>query len=154
MRRRFVWKTWVCDAHGAFSGLSEDGQPLRCSDCGQLGHRPDPIGPTSPTVYGDTLWGGPRWVENLDTQPVWIETKSQYRAECAARGFENRVHHVPVPGTDKSPVTVTWDIGSAPGHDPRPMAALSPAEQKVRREEASVRLGLTVSELEAISGNR
>jgi hypothetical protein len=107
--------------------------------------------PTSPTVIDDVLWGGPRFVENLDSTPVWVETKSQYRAELAARGFHQQVRHVPVPGTDKSPMTTSWDVGSAPGHDPRPFCMLTPEEQRVRRAEAAVRLNLSVETLEQLS---
>lgn len=32
----------------------------------------------------------PYWHENLDTEPVWIESKKQGRAEAAKRGW-----HVP-----------------------------------------------------------
>jgi|HubBroStandDraft_2_1064218.scaffolds.fasta_scaffold75760_2 hypothetical protein len=151
MRRRYVWKTFVCDTCGHTSGLAENGQPWPCPTCGGATHRPDPMSPKSPTVLGDTLWGGPRFIENLAPEPIWCETKSDYRALCAAHGMENRVKHVPVPGTDKSPVTQSWDIG--PAHDPRPFALLSPDEQKIRREEAAIRLGFTVDQLASFGEN-
>lgn len=150
MKRRWVWKTWLCRQEGTtFAGLSENGQPFPCPHCGQMGERPDPVENKSPTIFDDTLWGGPRFIENLTVSPIWCETKSEYRALCAAHGMENRVKHVAVPGTDKSPVTQSWDLGPPPGHDPRPMALLSPEEQVERRREASERLGFTVEELES-----
>lgn len=32
----------------------------------------------APSVHGETLWGGPRWVENATHEPVWVETKQEY----------------------------------------------------------------------------
>lgn len=154
MRRHYVWKTWVCPTDGAFQGLTEAGQPMACPTCGEVGRRPDPVAPLSPTVLSDELWGGPRFIENLAPEPVWVETKSQYRAACAAHGFENRVQHVPVPGSDTSPHTTTWDIGPAPGRDPRPFSALSAAEQVSRRAEAAERFGMTVEEVARVHGDR
>jgi hypothetical protein len=153
MRRRWVWKTFVCETCGPSSDLAPDRQPFPCPTCGGPTHRPDPTAPSSPTVLGDTLWGGPRYIENLAPEPIWCETKSDYRALCATHGMENRVKHVPVPGTDKSPVTQSWDLGPPPGVDPRPFALLSPAEQTIRREEEAARLGFTVEQLASFGDN-
>jgi len=38
-------------------------------------------------VIDDTLQGGARYLWNLGDQPVWCETKTQYKAELAARGL-------------------------------------------------------------------
>lgn len=45
-------------------------------------------------VIDDTLPGGARWIENMGDAPVWIETKTQFQQECAARGIEPMVRHV------------------------------------------------------------
>ncbi len=41
----------------------------------------------SAVVHSDTLWDGPRWVQNLGHEPVWVETKQQYRDELNKRGL-------------------------------------------------------------------
>ncbi len=148
MRRRWVSRQVACDCGHVWFALLEDGQPYPpCPHCGAVGRRPDPIAPQSATVFSDTLWGGPQMVENFGPVPIRVETKSQYRALCAAHGMRQKVRHVPIPGTDKSPITQTWDIGLPPGVDGRPMALLSPKEQRVRRREAAQRLGCRVSDL-------
>lgn len=38
-------------------------------------------------VIDDTLPGGPRYLHNLGDTPVWVETKTQYQQELAARGL-------------------------------------------------------------------
>jgi hypothetical protein len=55
-------------------------------------------------VVGDDIPGG-RWVENLDTKPVYVESKSQLKREMEVRGLTESVRHVGVPGSDKSPHT-------------------------------------------------
>ena len=123
----------------------------RCDRCGGALMRAAARAPSSPTVVDDTLWGGPRFIENLGPTPVFVATKSAYRALLAAHGMHQQVRHVPVPGTDKSPMTTSWDVGSAPGHDPRPFCMLSPPEQRVRREEAAARLGMSIDTLEKLA---
>lgn len=132
--------------------VSRDGGPDRpCHTCGTALVRAATLDPPSVTVIDDVLWGGPRWIENLGPTPVWCETKSGYKAELVARGMRQQVRHVPVPGTDKSPMTTSWDIGSAPGHDPRPFCMLSPDEQRVRRAEAAERLACSVDDLDRLA---
>ena len=41
----------------------------------------------TPSVIDDELWGGPRWVHNLEDRPVWVETKTQYQRELDKRGL-------------------------------------------------------------------
>lgn len=53
------------------------GQDYRCPH-GQVGKG---------GVIDDTLTGGARWMHNLGDQPVYVETKSQYRAELKSRGL-------------------------------------------------------------------
>lgn len=56
----------------------------------------------------DELPGGPQMLENLGPMPVYIESKSQLRDELRARGLRQSVHHVGVPGSDRSPNTTRW----------------------------------------------
>lgn len=44
-------------------------------------------------VIDDTLEGGPRFFENMGHDPVWIESKSQWRREVAARNLVNVDRH-------------------------------------------------------------
>jgi hypothetical protein len=59
-------------------------------------------------VIDDAITGGARHFENLGHTPVYIESKSQLKAELKARGLEPHVRHVGVPGSDKSPNTTRW----------------------------------------------
>lgn len=60
------------------------------------------------TVIDDQIPGGPRMFENLGEKEVYISSKSQLRAECAARGIRPFVRHVGVPGSDRSKETTRW----------------------------------------------
>lgn len=152
MRRRWVERPLICSTRCGALGkhLVEDGQPIVCPICGGPAERWIAT-PSSPTVQDDGLWGGAQLVHNIGPEPIFVRTKSEYRALLAAHGLRQKVRHVPMPGTDKSPVTQTWDIGLPPGVDPRPYCMLRPEEQAVRRADAAARLGFTVDELEAIS---
>jgi hypothetical protein len=59
-------------------------------------------------VIDDSLPGGPRMFENLGPTPVYVESKSQLRAECRARGLKPFVRHRGMPGSDKSSQTTKW----------------------------------------------
>ena len=59
-------------------------------------------------VIDDQITGGARYFENLGHEPVWIETKSQLRAELKARGLMPKVQHVGDKGSDKSKNTTRW----------------------------------------------
>ncbi len=59
-------------------------------------------------MIDDTVPGGARYFENLGPEPVYIASKSQLKDELRARGLKERVHHVGVPGTDRSPQTQRW----------------------------------------------
>jgi hypothetical protein len=56
----------------------------------------------------DTLPGGPRWIENLGHEPVYVETTTQLKRECKARGVEPFIRHQGGPHTDKSKHTTRW----------------------------------------------
>jgi hypothetical protein len=64
-----------------------------------------PERPGGVAVVSDDITGGARYFENLGPERVWIETKSQLRAELKARGLRENVKHVGYNGTDKSPQT-------------------------------------------------
>lgn len=59
-------------------------------------------------VIDDQLPGGPQMLENLSHEPVYVETKSQLRAEMHARGLRQHVRHVGEKGSDKSKNTTRW----------------------------------------------
>jgi hypothetical protein len=50
-------------------------------------------GPWNVSVIDDTLEGGARWFETLGPEPVFIESKSQWRREVAARPIEHVDRH-------------------------------------------------------------
>ena len=131
-------------------------KPARCTvkkgrkTCDAILERPEAEAPKSPTVVDDVLWGGPQFVHNITTEPIWVETKTQYNELLAAHGMRQKVRHVPVPGTDKSPITTSWNIGVPKDHDPRPFCMLSPDEQQERRRTEAKRLGFSTRELRRI----
>lgn len=65
----------------------------------------------SAAVAGDEFPGGQTF-ENLGHDPVTVYSRSELKRELRARGLEEMVRHVPVPGTDKSPHTTSWDVPS------------------------------------------
>lgn len=151
MRSRWVQKKLACstNADHRWEQLVGPGKDPVCPVCGGVGIRPDPAAPNSPTVIDDQLEGGAQWIHNLGHDPVWVETKTQLAQEQKARGLRPMVRHIGVPGSDKSPHTVSWNLPST--QDVRPYAFLSPEEKIVRRREAAERLGFTVEQLEAIA---
>jgi hypothetical protein len=58
-------------------------------------------------LIDDTIPGG-MVIENMSHDPITFYSKSDYRRAMKARGLINKVEHVGVPGTDKSPETVRW----------------------------------------------
>ncbi len=82
-------------------------QPLSDGDHGEG------ICPYEPRSAGrafisDELPGGPRMLENLGHEKVYIRSKSHLQAELKARGLMQKVRHVGVPGSDRSPQTTRW----------------------------------------------
>ena len=59
-------------------------------------------------MIGDELIGGARMFENLDVNPVYIDSRSSLKRELAARGLREFVRHTGVPGSDKSKETTRW----------------------------------------------
>lgn len=58
-------------------------------------------------VVDDTIPGG-MVVENMGPTPLRFNSKSEWRAEMKRRGLVNKVEHVGVPGSDRSPHTSRW----------------------------------------------
>ena len=87
----------------------EVGQHPPCPVCGGATERLW-VG-RSAKVIGDEFIGG-HVFENLGHDPVTVYSRSELRRELKQRGLEECVRHVPVPGTDKSPHTTTWDVPS------------------------------------------
>ena len=59
----------------------------------------------TPTIIGDAC---DVWQENGTPVPIHFQSKSDRRVWLKANGLEERVRHVPLPGTDKSPYTTNW----------------------------------------------
>ena len=55
-------------------------------------------------VIQDSIPGG-MTIENMASHPITFYSKSDYRREMKARGLINKVEHIGVPGSDKSPQT-------------------------------------------------
>jgi hypothetical protein len=77
-----------------------------CPSCGGTTERYYPIGGTR-SVVGDEFVGG-KWIENLDTTPINVESKSQLKREMAKRGLESKVRHIGTQDSDKSAHTTRW----------------------------------------------
>lgn len=74
---------------------------------------------TTPAIHSDRLWDGPRWVENLDTAPVWVETKSQYFEELNKRGLRMKDQQESTTGPERElPAEVKVWLQPSPPPDP------------------------------------
>lgn len=80
-----------------------------CPVCGQATERLWTRGGAA--VRQDEFIGG-LTLENIGDQPVTVYSRSELKRELNARGLEECVRHVPVPGTDSSPFTTRWDVPS------------------------------------------
>jgi hypothetical protein len=78
-----------------------------CPACGEATERYYPIGGRGHGVIGDEFVGG-KWIENMGPQPVYVESRSHYKRELAARGLEEKVRHVGQNYGDKSSITTRW----------------------------------------------
>ena len=70
---------------------------MMCGKCGQnvtVGDWPFcPHGVPNVGIIDDQIEGGPRFFDTMGHEPVWIESKSQWRAEVAARNLVNVDKH-------------------------------------------------------------
>lgn len=87
-----------------------------CDDCGgdvRVGDFPfchgDPSrhAPISLKVIDDTYIGG-LTVTNLAPEPITFQSRSAHRDYLKRHGLVNKVEHIPMPGSDKSPNTQRW----------------------------------------------
>lgn len=86
---------------------------MTCEKCGkelQLGEWPfcggqNAHGFGSQRVVGDEC---DMVIENMTPEPIHFTSKTAWRAKMKELGLVNRVQHVPVPGSDKSPHTSRW----------------------------------------------
>jgi hypothetical protein len=87
------------------------GRTTQCDRCGETLYVGDypfcPHGRGASGALSDDIPGG-RTYENLGPVPVTVYSKSELRRELKARGLEEFVRHVPVPGSDRSPHTTSW----------------------------------------------
>lgn len=92
---------------------------MTCDECGaelQVGQWPFCHGdPTKHAAFQpdhlaviDDSWPGGKTFENMGPTPVTCYSRSEWVREMKARGLINKVEHVGVPGTDKSPNTSRW----------------------------------------------
>lgn len=75
--------------------------------CPQCGAETERIYTGGYGFIGDEIPGG-MVVENLGHEPVTVYSKSELKFEAEKRGLVQRVQHVGVPGSDKSPNTTRW----------------------------------------------
>lgn len=86
---------------------------MTCPSCGATlvvgswpfcrdGHEPASIGARSDGIPGGLT------LENVGPQPVTFYSHSEKRRYLREHGLEECVRHVPVPGSDRSPHTVSW----------------------------------------------
>jgi len=87
-----------------------------CPTCGAATERAYLTGRMAAVI--DDSWPGGKTFENLGHDPVTFYSKSDYRRELKARGLEEKVRHVGLPGSDKSPHTTRW-TGTPSGMIPR-----------------------------------
>lgn len=100
-------------------------------------------------TYQDDIPGGVV-LENLGPLPVKVYSHSERLAIMKKRKLVEMVRHMGEPGTDKSKHTISFDL--PPVGDPRPLCMLSIEERHERRKESAERLGVTVEELDRITG--
>jgi|SRR5262245_27506425 len=139
MTRTYRATRWTCAPcavgldHWAWD---DDATVPVCAACGASMVSVRAVVAKAPTVIGDAC---DVVIEHAichpDGTPKRFTSKSEMRREAAARGYMNVVEHKPLPGTDKSKFTTRWATSPPPGYDPRPMALLTPDEQRERRQQ-------------------
>lgn len=83
---------------------------------------------TAPAVHGDTMWGGPQWVENAESEPVWCETKEDYWALLRKNGVRMKDQQESTTGAGEVIPTPT----------PRPDLEPPPAVAPLLKAEAEI----------------
>ncbi len=91
-----IFKAWryECEACGAKQEhLHWDTDPVPACACGGTLHEASLRVSRNRGVIDDQIEGGPRRFETMGDDAPYIETKSQWRREMAARGLVNVVKH-------------------------------------------------------------
>ena len=89
------------------------GDALPACACGAATERAWLMG-SFPTIIGDEM----NYVDhNMASQPIKFTSKAERRRMMKQLGIQEKVRHVGVPGSDKSPHTTKWG-----GMDPQTMA--------------------------------
>lgn len=108
MRRTFYFRDFTCpDEHVTRKFVESNTTHVPCehTGCEFVGLKPEMIQSLF-AVHGDEI----DYVDhNLGKEPIRIRSKSERRRIMAERGLEEFIRHTPVPGTDKSPHTISWD---------------------------------------------
>lgn len=86
-------------------------KPFENPACPQCGGPTEHVWQTAAKLHRDEIPGG-QVIENLSHEPMTFYSKSEIVKEARRRGLEPFVRHVPVPGSDKSPHTTSWDAVS------------------------------------------
>ena len=75
-------------------------------------------GESAPAVHSDELWGGPRWIEHAQHEPVWVETKEQYFDLLNRRGLhmKHQAESTTGPVRDPDPIILPPPIVVPPMH--------------------------------------
>jgi hypothetical protein len=102
---RFDQRCVSCDWTGEVLARPHEMPP--CPACAGGTERHYPIGNKATSVIGDEIIGG-MWVENMSPQPIWVESKSQFKREMKSRGLEQKVRHIGTQESDKSSHTTRW----------------------------------------------
>ncbi len=122
--------------------------------CAQCGAPTSRLWTTRAGRGADVTWPGGKTFENLADQPQTFYSKSDYTKYLKANNIEEFVRHVPVPGSDKSPHTVSWAavsqstldgakamlerVGAAHGRDPEPQTWIESMTVTVTDEAGTV----------------
>lgn len=106
----FKRRVYVCSAGHATAMFrwDTDSAPV-CGDCGASTVEDGDLYGKAPCVVGDEC---DVWVRhgicNPDGTPKHYTSKAAMREAATALGLENRVRHIPMRGSDKSPHTTRW----------------------------------------------
>ncbi|RPJ82872.1 MAG: hypothetical protein EHM13_08350, partial [Acidobacteria bacterium] len=74
----------------------------------------------SAAIHGDELWGGPRFIENAESEPVYVETQAQYWELLRKNGLRMRDQQESTTG-DGPPVPRPTPIHETPHPEIAPM---------------------------------
>lgn len=89
--KRRAWFCTQCDRTAEAFAWDYDPVPVCAEHLSPM--REGDVRTEAAGVIDDQIEGGPRWFETMGHEPVWIESKSQWRREVAKRNLENVVRH-------------------------------------------------------------